>query len=70
VLADQIIYSVGFFAIVYSAYIMVLDRYGHLVESGGLSDAADRFAGKSSRGPWAVRLSRGSPRTDTLSDSH
>lgn len=30
VLAQQIIYGVGFFGILYSAYIMVLDRYGHL----------------------------------------
>ena len=34
VLAQQIIYGAGFFGILYSAYIMVLDRYDHRIAPG------------------------------------
>ena len=37
VLAQQIIYGVGFFGILYSAYTMVLDRYDHLAVAWRIS---------------------------------
>ena len=37
VLAQQIIYGVGFFGILYSAYTMVLDRYDHLTVAWRIS---------------------------------
>jgi hypothetical protein len=65
VLAEQIVYGVGFFGILYAAYIMVLDRYGSPAHS--YFPNADRFADKSSKGPSAAHLSPGSPRIESLS---
>ena len=68
VLAQQIIYSVGFFGILYSAYIMVLDRYDRLATPGFHN--ADRLStiaitGNLSREPWVDRPCRGSPGTES-----
>ena len=67
VLAQQIIYGVGFFGILYSAYTMVLDRYDRLTVTR--FHIADRLTGSSSRGPRVARLCRGSPETDSSFDS-
>ena len=65
VLAQQIIYGVGFFGVLYSAYIMVLDRYDHLPTPDSTALTVRRTTGSLSRGPRVTRRCHGSPGTES-----
>jgi len=66
VLAQQIIYGAGFFGILYSAYIMLLDRYVTIISSPPDSTTltTQRPTENSSKGP--ALLCHGSPGTESL----
>ena len=55
VLAQQIIYGAGFFGLLYSAYLLVLDRYDHRITSGSTTltiHRLNRGVIKGTTGTW------------------